>query len=325
MISGMSDLLARHGPKLAVGGLVALNLVLIGALVLRDPVSTAVPAAPVPASSTSLAPSSATTSPSRNTPDPTPSSSESPTATPSVAPSPSTGRPNGDADQQPRLLAANSGRVAWRATSTGCDGSAMVEVTTDGGRSWSKTKPGLTAIVRLKAYGDSSVFAVGADDRCRPTYAWITGPKQRWQRDRSRVENIWYRNPDDLAEVHTPGGGTSRPCGDGLLDLAGLGTFQAAVRCDDGRIRTDAEGRSWRTVQEESKAVSLNADDNSFVSAGTRAGCSGVVVRRFDSGGSGLGGNGDCRAQVNAKTDATVVAIRSERVWLWSGDQVSTY
>lgn len=158
MISGMSDLLARHGPKLAVGGLVALNLVLIGALVLRDPVRTAVIAAPVPASSSSsAAPNSATTSPSSNAPDPTPSSSASATATPSVAPSPSQGRPDADA--------------GWRATSTGCDGSAEVEVTTDGGRSWSKTKPGLTAIVRLKAYGDSSVFAVGADDQCRPTYA----------------------------------------------------------------------------------------------------------------------------------------------------------
>ena len=54
MIGSMSDLLVRHGPKLAVGGLVLLNLVLIGALVLRDPVRTAVPAEPVPASSPTL-------------------------------------------------------------------------------------------------------------------------------------------------------------------------------------------------------------------------------------------------------------------------------
>ena len=54
MIGCMSDLLARHGPKLAVGGLVALNLVLLGALALRDPVRTAVPAEPVPASSPSV-------------------------------------------------------------------------------------------------------------------------------------------------------------------------------------------------------------------------------------------------------------------------------
>lgn len=327
MITGMSDLFARHGPKLAVGGLVALNLVLIGALVLRDPVRTAFPADPVPASSTSPAtspaPSPATTSPSPSTSEPTPSSSSSSMTTPTPSESPPKG-PSDEDDGQPRLLAANSGRVAWRATSTGCNGSAVVEVTADGGRSWSKTKPGLTAIVRLKAYGESSVFAVGADDQCRPTYAWITGPKQQWQRDRSRVENTWYRTPNDPDEVHAPGGGTSRPCGDGLLDLAGLGTFEAAVRCDDGRIRTEAEGRSWRTVQEESELLSLNADDSSFVSAGTRKGCSGVVVRRFGSGGGGLG-NSDCRENLDGSRQETVVAQSDGNVWVWSGNQVNRF
>ena len=143
----------------------------------------------------------------------------------------------------------------------------MVEVTTNGGRSWSKTKPGLTAIVRLKAYGDSAVFAVGADSKCRPTYAWINGPQQEWQRDRTRIENVWYRSPDDPDEVHAPSGRMSRPCGDDLVDLAGLGTFQAAVLCADGRIRTDAEGRSWQTVQKRSRVVSINADDEGFVAA----------------------------------------------------------
>ena len=141
----------------------------------------------------------------------------------------------------------------------------MVEVTTDAGRSWSKTKPGLTAIVRLKAYSDTAVFAVGADSRCRPTYAWITGPDQTWHRDRSRVTDIWYRSPGDLDEVHAPSGRKSRPCGDALVSLAGLGTFQAAALCADGRIRTDAEGRSWKTVQQRSKVLSLNADDDRFV------------------------------------------------------------
>ena len=293
MIGCMSDLLARHGSKLAVGGLVALNLVLFGALALRDPVRTAIPAEPVPASSPSVSPPSATPS-GNSTTEPTPSAASSvtpepnpssTTPTPSSSPSPSKERSTGRSDGRPRLLAANSGRVAWRATSTGCRGSAVVEVTTNGGRSWSKTKPGLTAIVRLKAYGDTAVFAVGADDQCRPTYAWITGPGQEWQRDRSQVENVWYRSPDDLDEVHAPSGRKSKPCGDSLVSLAGLGTFQAAVRCADGRIRTDAAGRSWKTVQTQSEVLSLNADDDRFVAVGTRRDCPGVVVRRFDSSG----------------------------------------
>lgn len=159
-----------------------------------------------------------------------------------------------------------------------------------------------------------------ADRRTR-----ITGPKQTWQRDRSRVETTWYRTPDDVNEVHAPGGGTSRPCGDGLLDLAGLGTFEAAVRCDDGRIRTDAEGRSWRTAQEESKVLSLNADDNGFVAAGTSDDCSGVVVRRFNNAGGGLRSQESCRPQAEARKGSTAVSVHLQDVWLWSGDSVFTY
>jgi hypothetical protein len=201
----------------------------------------------------------------------------------------------------------------------------MVEVTTDGGRSWSKTKPGLTAIVRLKAYGDSAVFAVGADSQCRPTYAWINGPEQEWQRDRTRAENTWYRSPDDLDEVHAPSGRTSKPCGNDLVELAGLGTFEAAVLCTDGRIRTEAAGRSWQTVQRRSRVISINADDDGFVAAASGRDCSGVVVKRFDSSGSGLGDRGICESEAKAAPWATVVSSRNRQVWLWSGDRVVNY
>jgi hypothetical protein len=201
----------------------------------------------------------------------------------------------------------------------------VVEVTTDGGRSWSKTKPGLTAIVRLKAYGDSAVFAIGADSKCRPTYAWIAAPEQEWQRDRTRAENTWYRTPEDLNEVHAPNGRTSRPCGSDLVDLAGLGTFQAAVLCADGRIRTDADGRSWQTVRKPSRVLSINADDAGFVAASPRSDCSGVVVKRFDSSGSGLDGRGSCVSKVKPAAGATAVSARYQQVWLWSGDLVVQY
>jgi hypothetical protein len=114
----------------------------------------------------------------------------------------------------------------------------------------------------------------------------------------------------------------SRPCGDDLVDLAGLGTLQAAVLCADGRIRTDAAGRSWQTVQKRSRVLSINADDERFVAASSRSDCSGVVVKRFDSSGSGLDGRGNCRSTVKAGAGATVVSAHYQQVWLWSGDQV---
>ena len=317
----MSALLVRHGPKLAVGGLVLLNLVLIGALVLRGPVRTAVPADPVPSSSIST-PSS---TPSSAASSPTPSASPSTSSTPSTSPSASSDKPKKKKAAEPaRLLAANSAQVAWRAKSTDCKGDAKVEVTTNGGKSWSRTDPGLTAIVRLKAYGDGSVFAIGADNKCRPTYAWITGPTEIWQQDRSRVDTIWFQTPDDLDEVHAPGGRTTKPCGDDLVDFAGFGTLEAAARCADDRIRTTTNGRLWNTVQKNSEVISLNADDNGFVAAGTSEGCKGVVVRRFESAGQGLRARGTCRPKVKAD-GSTVVSIRSQDTWLWFDDSVETY
>ena len=332
MIGNMSDLPMRHGPKLAVGGLVLVNLVLIGALMLKDPVPSAVPAESVPASSLSVTARSTptptgtateTTTSAATSVAPGPTSSDTPTSSPN--PSPPKSQPTRKADSRPRLLAANSGRVAWRAKSTGCRGTAVVEVTTNGGRSWSKTRPGLTAIVRLKAYGDISVFAIGADDQCRPTYAWIRGPGQTWQRDRSEVENIWFRSPDNLDKVHAPSGRMSKPCGNGLVSLAGLGTFQAAALCADGRIRTDARGRSWKTIQTRSEARSLNADDDWFVAVGRRRDCRSMVVWRFDTSGYGLSGRGSCRTDIKVLKGPTAVSARYRLVWMWSGDQVVNY
>ncbi len=315
----MSTLLVRHGPKLAVGGLVALNLVLIGALVLRDPVRIGVPADPVPASS----PSSLFSTPAATTPGPMPSATPSSSSTQSPSPLASPDEPKKKSTGSDRLLAVNSAQVAWRAKSTDCKGDAKVEVTTNGGKSWSRTDPGLTAIVRLKAYGDGSVFAIGADNKCRATYAWIAGPEGTWQQDRSQVNTIWYRTTGDLDQVHAPGGRTTKPCGEDLVDFAGFGTFEAAARCADDRIRTTTNGRSWKTVQERSDVLSLNADDNGFVAARTSDDCAGVVVHRFDATGEGLRSAGTCRAKVKSTEGSTVVSVRSQDIWLWSGDSVS--
>lgn len=220
------------------------------------------------------------------------------------------------------MLAASSAQVAWRAERTDCGSSSPVEVTTNGGKSWSRTRPGIGSIVRLKTYDDQSVFAIGADSRCRPTFAWTTGPGEPWQRDRSRAADIWYRTPKNVDVVHAPSGLLSRPCGDGLVSLAGLGTYDAAVLCADGRIRTDAEGRSWRTVATGTRIVSLNADDIEFVAAVRRQSCAGVVVQRFDVDDRDVGsGRGRCLSKAPEPTDRTAVAIRGDVGWVWVGQR----
>ena len=333
----MSVLNSSLGPKLAVGGLLLLNVFLIGALVVRNssletsavpaPLSSAVSTPPGEAEMTPSPSGSPTASPS-GSPSPTSEASSSPSGSASPSPEGEGSGASSDAeelDARPALLAANSDRVAWRAQQGRCGTETSVDVSEDGGRSWRSTDPGIGSIVRLKTYGSSSVFAVGADDECRPTYAWIDEPGGTWSRDAERTDNLWYRTPGDLDLVHAPGDGTSRPCGKSLVGLAGLGTFQAAALCADGRVRTVDQGRRWRTANTGLTALSVNADDDRFVVALQRKGCRGVVVRTFDADGSGLDGSaGRCRKP--APDDREIaVAHQGDAVWLWADEKVSVY
>ncbi|GAA1432537.1 hypothetical protein GCM10009616_22220 [Microlunatus lacustris] len=298
-------------PLLAIGGLVVLNVVLLVALFARQP-TTAVPAAAPPRASTSV-----TVEPS-GSPDAEPS--PTPTATASREP-----EAEREVPVASRLLAVSSERVAWRASRGGCDDEADVEVTTNGGRTWRSADPGVSAAVRLKSYGETSVFLIGADGQCRPSYAWQTSPDAEWQRDATRADDIWYRMPDNPDRVHAPGGRRSVPCSAGLADLAGLGTERAAALCRDGRLRTTDDGGRWTTVLKDSGGRALNADDNDFVVAREVPSCSGLVVQRFDVEGGGLDDASPLCRRGLSPDDSVAVAIASSTIWLWSGDEVEVF
>lgn len=310
----MSAFLRSHGWAIVLGVLIAVNAVLITLLVTRFNHQTATTAQPP-----ITAPTDASGGPESKSP--TPSASDRPT-------------PDGSSQQSPtapaagdhrRVLAADSDTVAWRTVSEGCGTPATVDVTTDGGSTWHSTDSGIGSIVRLKAFGAHSVFAIGADAQCRPTYAWADGPHKAWQTDSSLVSDKWFRVPGHRNQVHDTQGGLSKPCGDGLADLAGLGTYQAAVLCDDGRIRTRDQGVGWHTVRHHSHAVALNADDMHFVAAMQRPMCpDGLVIRRFNANGAGLSdGSGHCRKASHGGSTGVGVSNIGSTVWLWSGDKVS--
>jgi hypothetical protein len=293
--------------------LVVLNVVLLTALFVRQ---TGTGAVIVGAPPTLAVPTAQPSGSTRTAfPSPRPEASASPSATPEPeAPHPSS---TPRATEPRRLMAANSARVAWRAAEGTCSKRARVEVTTDGGRTWRKTDPGVRGLVRLRAYGETSVFAVGADKNCKPTYAWTSSPRGNWRQDSSIIFDVWFRYPDDKDLVHAPGGRKFRPCGSDLVAFAGIGTYQAAGLCGDGRIRTIAAGRGWQTVLAGSGAVTLNADDAAFTAARVLPGCDGLVVQRFSAAGRGLSrSNEGCRP---GPTDGSPVGVATDgdRVWLW--------
>ena len=220
-------------------------------------------------------------------------------------------------------MAVSSSTLAWRAEVEPCGQNSTVEVSSDGGKSWRTTSPKLGSILRLKTYDNRSVFAIGADDRCRATFASITSPTGQWQIDRAMTSDIWYQVPDETSTVHAPGGDTSKPCGDNLIALAGRGTYEATAVCADGRVRTIGQGRSWSTVLSSSGVVAINADDNRFTAARVMDGCAGLVVQHFGVDGRGLADKATpCRKVDWTSSDPVAVASRDDTTWLWVGNRV---
>lgn len=303
----MRALAAKHGATIAIVALLVLNVVLI------VPLFTGQHTVP-PDATSRLSSKTATPSPARVSPSPSPGDTSSPPSDATLM----SGRPR-------RLLTANSEQIAWRAEPAACGQDSKIEVTTDGGKHWRPTDSSLKSVVRLKGFGDSSVFAIGADKNCQPTYAVAAYPGATWQFDDSMLAKAWFRMPNDLNTVHDPQDNTSQPCGkDGLVDLAGRGDHQATVLCADGSLRIRHGGHYWHTAVKKSHAVALNADDNRFVMAEVAAKCDGLAVQEFSLHGEHVKTKKrHCLKGLDSNPGAVAVTNRLGTTLVWSGDAVS--
>lgn len=301
-------------PKVAIGGLVLLNIVLLALLVLREPSRTV---AAVPVETESATPTRTRPTESRS-PSPTPSPSStvttsSPTATPTVT------------SRSTRLLAVNSETLAWRGVLGPCPTTPDLEVSRDGGRTWQPTSAGLRSVTRLRSFGGSSVFAVGGSEDCTASYVAAGGPGDAWRPDDAMLGETWHRLPDAPYRVQAPGGRVSRPCGEELADFAGLGDDNAAAVCADGTIRTTTNsGRTWRALESGKQGLAIAADDGAYVVALGGTECEGIGVTVLGSAGEQVDdGEIRCAPVAAASSGELAVAIRDRVLWVWSGSKVA--
>lgn len=190
-------------------------------------------------------------------------------------------------------LVAIDGSTALRFTVGSCaKGGSVVEVTRDGGATWSARSTPFDSVVRVRVKPNQSVFSVGANrtSGCVPALRQSSSLTGTWG-SAVKASTVWFRDPRDPSSVGLPTGGTGQPCqASAIVDLA-ISDTGAAVLCGSGDVLVTTTGAQWQTIGTVSGALALAVDAKTQPYAVTQgvAGCAGLAVVRPASPGTVVG------------------------------------
>ena len=181
-------------------------------------------------------------------------------------------------------LVAVDQSTAMRFTIGSCAraGSA-VEVTHDGGLTWSARATPFDAVVRIRVKPNQSLFSVGANrsSGCLPALRQSSSLSGSWG-SAVKAATVWFRDPRDPSSVGQPTGGTGQPCqGSAIVDLA-ISDSGAAVLCGSGDVLVTTTGAQWQTTGTvpDALAVAVDAKTQPYAVTQGVAGCPGLAVVR---------------------------------------------
>ncbi|QAY74719.1 hypothetical protein ET445_16625 [Agromyces protaetiae] len=221
------------------------------------------------------------------------------------------------------VLAAVSESVAFRAPAGSCPAvPASLEVTTDGGATWSPAVvPGASAIQSVESDDGELVTVVARRaDSCAPLVYRCFVQGVAWQ-ETGELPSFWYL---DGGSVVAPGGGTSAPC-EAPVQLAARSDAQTAVLCADAVVyATGDAGATWAGSSPIDGVAAIAATGSAYlVALEGHDGCAGVQVAAL---GDDLapGAAGGC-LESDAPEGATVLAASADgaSTWVWSGEVVA--
>lgn len=159
-----------------------------------------------------------------------------------------------------RMVAALDSDNAWRATMGTCeDGGSLVQVTTDGGKTWSDGTSPAEAIARIapQLNGVGLVYAAGPDCTLQE---WVTRDNGDTWTGPDAPNGAWTRQLAQTSQVSTPSDPAATPCGSvAVLDLSRTTADQAEVLCANGKVLvTNDGGASWSDSGSAPGAVALS-------------------------------------------------------------------
>lgn len=215
-------------------------------------------------------------------------------------------------------------KTAVRFTVGSCGkGGSSVEVTQDGGATWTSRPTPFEAVVRLRMRPDRSLFAVGADKSagCVPAVRRAPSLQGEWGSS-TQAAGVWFRDPRSDTAVGLPVGGTGKPCtGGSVTDLSMIDAGATAL-CDSGEVLVSQSGSQWQSAGSVAGGLAVAVDSKSqpYAVVTGIAACRGLAVVRPASPASVIG----CVAMdLSGVAPGTVaLSVASDGGWLRVGSTI---
>lgn len=235
----------KRAATIGLGAFLLADIVLVALALRPPPVNTDVSATPL---GTSRPASTAAAGSPTSTATATKPATTTPTA-PAAGPVP-----------VQRMIVGLDAQNAWRATMGTCDaGGSVVQVTVDGGETWSKGTSPAEAVARIapQLNGVGLVYAAGPDCELQE---WTTRDNGDTWTGPDAPSGAWTRQIAQVTQVVTPNDPAATPCGTvAVLDLSRTTPEQAEALCANGKVLvTNDGGSSWDDSGSAPGAVALS-------------------------------------------------------------------
>ncbi len=224
-----------------------------------------------------------------------------------------------------RALTVVNEQVAWRAERGDCDTQAVIEVTTDGGATWTPTQPATTEgreVLWLWAQdAEYAQAAVSAGDDCEWTGIRTFTSGDFWNLSPDALDEAAFIAPD--GSLITPSQATA-PC-DAPVDVADRGNA-LAVLCADGTVHESIDGGGWTQASVPGALAITEAGDGYALAVQRLEGCEGIALVSLSADALASGGTpSPVRSCLTGAVDpaSTALASSSDATALWSGAEYS--
>ncbi|WP_076261510.1 hypothetical protein [Intrasporangium flavum] len=224
------------------------------------------------------------------------------------------------------LVAGVDASTAYRGSTGTCTaGGAALEVTTDGGATWTTLRSPARALARVQPLDASRVFVIGSSASCVPSQYASRDRGGTWQAP-AAVTGSWARRLDDPASIVAPKATDPKPCGGAaVLDLSRTSATRAQALCAGGEVVGSTDGgRTWRAEGTAAGGVALsNLDDAGIVTYVARVvgACAGVQVVRVGTDRSTVVA---CVATRGVRAGQVALSVTAQAGWLVVGDRTWT-